>query len=304
METFRRSLELGRHHLSLPNRTSPAQVAIVIDAENWFYRSTLNNFDIPNWRNRHWGIARMGAPVDSILLSDLLEGRAQDYKFYFFMNAFHFSASQRETIKSLLRRDGRVALWLYAPGFVGEDLSVDYSNDLTGINLRVIERQWGANIYLSNFEHPITRNLPTSTFWGTDTRLGPLFIVDDPEVVTLGTVVINQGRCEPGFVIREEPDWASLYSAAPNLPPGVLKEVARYAGVHIFSESEDVLYADHNYVALHTVRAAVKTIRLPHRADIWEVYSNRRVGRDCTEFQDWMEAGSTHLYYYGSAPRP
>ncbi|GAF68936.1 unnamed protein product, partial [marine sediment metagenome] len=109
---------------------------------------------------------------------------------------------------------------------------------------------------------------------------------------------------EPGFVIREEPDWASLYSAAPNLPPGVLKEVARYAGVHIFSEWEDVLYADHNYVALHTVRAAVKTIRLPHRADIWEVYSNRRVGRDCTEFQDWMEAGSTHLYYYGSAPRP
>ena len=181
---------------------------------------------------------------------------------------------------------------------------MDYSNDLTGINLRVIERQWGANIYVSNFEHPITRNLPTSTFWGTDTRLGPLFIVDDPEVVTLGTVVINQGRCEPGFVIREEPDWASLYSAAPNLPPGVLKEVARYAGVHIFSEWEDVLYADHNYVALHTVRAAVKTIRLPHRADIWEVYSNRRVGRDCTEFQDWMKAGSTHLYYYGSAPRP
>jgi hypothetical protein len=105
-------------------------------------------------------------------------------------------------------------------------------------------------------------------------------------------------------VIREHGDWASVYSAAPALPPGVLREMARYAGVHIYSESEDVLYADHNYVALHTVRAGLKTIRLPHRAEVWEVFSDRQVGRDCSEFTDLMEAGSTHLYYYGPAPKP
>jgi len=304
MEIFRRSLELGRHHLSLPDRSSAAEVAIVIDAESSFYRSTLNNFDIPNWRNRAWGIARMGAPADFILLSDLLEGRAKEYKLYFFMNTFHFSAAERERVKALLRRDGKVALWLYAPGFVDEDLSVEHCADLTDIRLRLTARQWGANIYISNFEHPITRNLPTSTFWGTDMRLGPLFTVDDPEAITLGTVVINQGRCEPGFVVKEHEDWASVYSAAPNIPPGVLKELARYAGVHIYCESEDVLYADRAYVALHTVRAGVKTIRLPHRADVWEVYSNRLLGRDCTEFQDVVEAGSTSLYYYGPPPKP
>jgi hypothetical protein len=306
MEVFRRSLEVGRHHLTLPDRSSAAEVAIVIDAESSFYRSTLNNFDIPNWRNRAWGIARMGAPVDFLLLSDLLEGRAKEYKLYFFMNAFHATAAERETIKTVVRRDGKVALWLYAPGFVEEDLSVEHCYDLTGIRLRVTNRQWGANVYISNFDHPITRNLPTSTFWGTDMRLGPLFTVQDPDVITLGTVVINQGRCEPGFVLREAPgrEWASLYSAAPNLPPGVLREVARYAQVHIFSESEDVLYADHNYVALHTVRGEVKTIHLPRRAGVWEVYSNRQVGHDCTTFQDAMEAGTTHLYYYGPAPKP
>jgi hypothetical protein len=189
---------------------------------------------------------------------------------------------------------------------VEDDLSVEHCNDLTGIRLRMTERQWGANIYISNFRHPITRNLPTSTFWGTDMRMGPLFTVHDPDAITLGTVVINQGRCEPGFVLREGPnrEWASLYSAAPNVPPGVLREVARYAQVHIFTDSEDVIYADHNYVALHTVRGEVKTVHLPRRADVWEVYSNRQVGRDCTAFQDMMEAGSTHLYYYGPALRP
>ena len=304
METFRRFLEVGQHHLSLPDRSSAAEVAMVIDAEDWFYRSTLNNFDIPNWRQRTWGIVRMGTPVDCLLLSDLLEGRAGEYKLYFFKNACHFSASDRERIKALLRRDGKVSLWVYAPGFVDEDLSVAHCYDLTGIKLDMTARQWGAHIYLSNFSHPITRNLPTSTFWGTDMRLGPLFTVEDPEALTLGTVVTSCGRCEPGFVIREHGDWASVYSAAPALPPGVLREVARYAGVHIYSESEDVLYADHNYVALHTVRGGLKTIRLPHRASVWEVFSDRQVGRDCSEFTDLMEAGSTHLYYYGPLPKP
>ena len=304
METFRRSLELGRHHLTLPDRSSAAEVAVVIDAENWFYRSTRNNLDIPIWRNRHWGIARMGAPVDALLLSDLLEGRADEYKLYFFLNAFHLTAEERQRLKALLRRDGKIALWVYAPGLVDEEISVDHCRDLTGIALRMIERQWGAHIYISDFAHPITANLPTSTFWGTDMRLGPLFTVDDPDVTTLGTVVINQGRCEPGFVLHEGEDWASVYSAAPNLPPGVLREVARYAGVHIYCDAEDVLYADRNYLMLHTVRAEQKTVHLPRPADVWEVYSQCQVGRQCTSFQDWMEAGTTHLYYYGPAPRP
>jgi len=242
--------------------------------------------------------------VDAILLSDLLEGRAREYKLYLFLNAPHFATADRERVKGLLRRDGKVALWVYAPGFVGEDLSVEHCHDLTGIRLRMTARQWGAHVFISDFTHAITAPLPASTFWGTDMRLGPLFTVDDANARTLGTVVINQGRCEPGFVLREEEGWASLYSAAPNLPAGVLREVARYAGVHVYCDTEDVLYADRNYVALHTVRAEHKTVHLPRRADVWEVFDGRLVGRDCTTFSDPMAAGATHLYYYGPAPRP
>jgi hypothetical protein len=109
MELFARLIKLGQHNLSLPNRGSGAEVAIVIDAESAFYRSTDNNFDIPNWRNRAWGISRMGAPVDYVLLSDLLKGKARDYKMYFMMNTFHLTAAQRETLKALLRRDGKLS---------------------------------------------------------------------------------------------------------------------------------------------------------------------------------------------------
>jgi hypothetical protein len=73
--------------------------------------------------------------------------------------------------------------------------------------------------------------------------------------------------------------------------------------VHIYSDSEDVLYADHNYVALHTVRGEAKTIRLPRAADIWEVFSNRQVGRACAEFSDRMEAGRKRPTYITTALR-
>ncbi|MBN1399920.1 MAG: beta-galactosidase [Anaerolineae bacterium] len=305
LETFRRTLELGRHQLSLPDRASAAEIAVVVDAESWFYRSTLNNLDIPNWRNRAWGMARLGAPVEFVLLSDLLAGRAREYRFYYMWNVFQCGAQEREQLKALLRRDGKLALWIYAPGFVGDaDLSAAYCRDLTGIRLTCTERQWGVNIFLSNFQHPVTHNLPTSTFWGTDTRLGPLFTVDDPDAVTLGTAVINQGRCEPGFVLLQKQDWASAYSAAPNPPPGVLRELARHAGVHIYSDSEDVLYADSNYVMLHTVRAGLKWLHLPRPADVWEVYSRRLVARQVTCFDVSMQAGATHLFYYGPEPLP
>ena len=302
MQVFKRSLAIGRAALNLPDRTSAAEVAVVIDAESAFYRSTLNNFDMPSWQNHAWGIVRMGAPVDVLLLSDLLEGRAREYRLYLFTNTVHFTASERETVKCLLRRDGKTALWVYAPGFVGEDLSVQNCNDLTGIQLQMTPKQWGAHIYISNFEHPVTHNLPTSTFWGTDMRLGPLFTVDDRDATTLGTVVINQGRCEPGFAIRETPHWTSVYSAAPNIPPGVLRVIAHHAGVHIYSESEDVMYADRNFVALHTVRAGLKTVHLPHRANVWDAYDGRLVAENCTRFNDDMAAGATHLYYCGERP--
>lgn len=305
MAVMKRAVELGQHHLGAPDRSSAAEVAVVVDAENWFYRSTLNNFDIPNWRQRAWGIARMGAPVDAVLLSDLLAGRAREYKLYYFLNTFYLSAAQRTALKTLLRRDGKAALWMYAPGLASDDgLSAEHCRDLMGINLRLTDREWGVNILISQFDHPITRSLPTSTFWGTDTRLGPILTVDDPEAIILGTAVTRQGRCEPGFALREYDRWTSIYSAAPNIPPGVLREIARYAGVHIYSDSEDVLYAGHNYVALHTVRAETKTIRLPRTANVWEVFSNRQVGRACAEFSDRMEAGTTNLYYYGPAPKP
>jgi hypothetical protein len=297
MAIFKRSLEWMQEELNDADRSPVAEIAVVLDEASSFHRSTLNNYDIPAWRNRAWGVARLGAPHDAVLLSDVVAGRARDYKLYLFPNAFHVPAQDRERLKAVLQRDGKVALWQYAAGYADDDtLSVDLCEDLTGIRLRMTERQWSVNLFISHFEHALTRDLPTSTFWGTDMRLGPLFTVDDPDAITLGTAVMNQGRCEPGYAVKSFRDWTSVYSAAPNLPPGLLRNLAAFAGVHVYSHSEDVLYASRSFIVLHTVRAGEKTIHLPAKADVTDAYTGRVICRNHASFVDVLNAGETRLY--------
>ncbi len=186
------------------------------------------------------------------------------YKLYFFLNAFSLDQSRRERLAKELRRDGRTAAWVYAPGYCepnspprsrggagGEGQSAlhpDHMTDLTGFRFGMGDHPWGPLMHLTDFEHPITRGLPQDLFWGTNSRIGPLFHLEDPDATILGQVVYSLGRCKPGFGVKTLPapgggTWTSIYIAAPNVPAPVLRGIARYAGVHLYSEAGDVLYA-------------------------------------------------------------
>ena len=296
MQIFDRFIKLGEWSLHDKQRGSSAEVAVVIDPESFFYRSTDNNFDIPNWHNRAFGFARMGAPMDYVLLSDVLAGRCRDYKMYCFVNTFYLSAENRERLKAVVRRDGKLSLWVYASGLQDDErIAPALASDLIGINLKMREKFWSCRVYLSNFEHPVTQNLPTSTFWGLDSRIGPLFVADDSRAVTLGRALIFQGRSEPGFALLEEKEYTSVYSSAPFIPAGVLRELARYAGVHIYSEDEDVFMAGSGFVMLHTLRAGEKKVALPKRCDVYDAFTGECLARDAGTFTVSLAAEETRL---------
>ncbi|NLG24861.1 MAG: hypothetical protein GX558_05860, partial [Clostridiales bacterium] len=296
MEIFRRFVQLGEQSLHWPERGSQAEIAVVIDPESYFYRSTLNNFDIANWQNRPFGFARLGAPVDYLLLADVLAGRCGAYKMYCFVNAFHLGAEDRRRLTDIVRRDGRLSLWIYAPGFADDErLDPALAGELIGMRLRMYERQWSCRVFLSDFEHPVTRTLPSSTFWGTDQRIGPLFVVDDPDARTLGLTLTYQGRSEPGFALAERDGYRSAYSSAPFVPPGVLRELARYAGAHIWAQDEDVFMAGGGFVMLHTLRAGEKALNLPCAGDVYDAFSGQRLARDTLRCTVALAAQETRL---------
>ena len=115
-------------------------------------------------------------------------------------------------LKKELQREGRVALWIYAPGYLKHSPAVENMSDLTGFGFAKNEHPWPSFLYITNFTHPITEGLSQDLFWGSDSRLAPQFRVQDSEAEVLGQVVYAQGTCQPGFAVESFPHWTSIYS--------------------------------------------------------------------------------------------
>ena len=291
-------------------RAPSSEVAVLLDDESFYYESLRNDLDLPLiFQQRLWGLPRMGTPFDTYLLNDFIEGKLKPYKLYIFLNAFHLDADRRERLKKELRRDGRVALWIYAAGYLGSTagqvgeqpgFSLDYMTDLTGFTFGKGDHPWGPMMNLLDFQHPITAGLSQDLFWGTNSLLGPVFHLADTGARVLGNVVYSEGRCRPGLGVKEYPEWKSIYCAAPNLPAGVLRGMARYAGVHLYSEAGDVLYATPELLGVHTAGGGEREFSLPKTVEqVVELFSGEQVATDCDRFKVELTPASTVLYYTG-----
>ena len=155
---------------------------------------------------------------------------------------------------------------------------------------------------MTGFDHPITRDLPANTQWGTDLHVGPIPYVDDPDATALGTLVFPLGSCMPGMAVKACDDWTSVYIGAPNVPSNVLRAIAAFAGAHVFCSADDVLHANRHFLTLHTTKAGEKQLFLPYPAHVHEVLEDRPIAAGVTAFADRVGAGETRLYYYGEQP--
>ncbi|MBC8230393.1 beta-galactosidase [bacterium] len=329
--------ELGRlvhiweKTLSLERKTPTAEIAVIFDEKGPMYESLSNTLSWPLiYKQRVYGLSRMGAPYRFHLLNDLVEGKMPDYKLYIFLNCFYLNAAERKALDKKVKRDGNVALWLFGAGIGNErGLSLENMAELTGFQFASLDSIWELTCSIRNYQHPITQGLRSDTVFGTDLRIGPIITVSDPEATILGLLIFNQGRNEPGFAVKDfgksarllRPDedgtrndialedskssvlgvgdWSSVYSTAPNLPADLLRNIARYAGCHIYNEANDVIYASRYFICLHSAQGGSRTINLPKRTNVWDVFVEKQIASSVASFQADIPPGSTVLYYLG-----
>ena len=293
--------QLGQWALQFDSAPS-AEIVVLLDEESMLYGNIHNDLYLPLTTNqRIWGLPRIGTPVDYYLLDDLIEGRIPPAKLYIFLNAFKLDTNRRDALTKQLRKDGRTALWIYAPGYIKDDkLSMANMTELTGFTFGKSEFSWGPKMHITNFAHPITKGLTEDSFWGTTNPIGPVFYLEDKDAVNLGEVVHTMGLCMPGFGLKEYDDYNSVFVSVPDIPAAVLRGIARYAGVHLYSEAGDVLYASAEFVAIHTKGGGQRTIRLPKKAEaVYNLYDRKQVATDVSEFTVELKPKSTTLYYFG-----
>lgn len=287
------------------DRCYRGEVAIIVDESSFAYIGPSANLTYPlmtKWKS--YELCRMGTPYSIYLKDDLvssyLNNDTYNYKFYIFLNVFYLSENERNILKKMVQRNNNVVLWVYASGLIDEHgISLENMEDLTGFQLAMDHDKWGLNISISNFNHPITSDLPEHTDFGTDYVIGPIIYCEDTEATVLGNLIYNNGRYSSGFCVKEFDNWTSIFVGAPMIPASVLRNIAKYAGAHIYNEKNDVFYANKNFIAIHTISSGKRLIKLPHRTNVYDVFEKREIGRNVTAFVDDIPEFSTKLYFIG-----
>jgi len=270
------------------DRRSVDEVAMVVDERSLCYLRVADPMGSKLLLAQVPALARIGSPVGHYLVTDLPGLR--DRKVFFIMTSFAPTARDRAAIDAL-KRDGHVLVFLYAPGLYREgQLDETGMADLVGIRLKMDKTEDVLNVKIGA-KDPLTDGME-GAIYGADRRVSPICYADDPTVKVLGT--FPSGK--PGLVVKEEKDWTSVYSAAPLLPARLMRNIARRGDVHTYIDTEDVVWASHDLLAVSVKEAGKRVIRLPRKANVRDLYSGERIGKHITAFEADFADRATRVF--------
>ncbi|MGD9497585.1 MAG: beta-galactosidase [Armatimonadota bacterium] len=285
-----------------------AQIAVIVSNESlWYQRFNTLQQDLIA-RQTITGLARIGAPYDVYLDTDLEhpDFPFDRYRLFILLNTFHLSEQQRRIISGRVQRDDRTVLSIYATGFASDDgLSVEGIREVTGMEIASaqVTLRKGAEVVVTDYSHPMTASLAPCVRFGTRSEIGPIMWCADPGATVLGDLVATDDSGgvftlarRGGIAVRDLGDWRSVWVAVPGLPPALLRGIAEAAGVHIYDAQDDVVFASERLLAVHTLYAGTRTIRLPRERRVLDALSGETVAAGAREFTVYLPARRTGLW--------
>ncbi len=80
----------------------------------------------------------------------------------------------------------------------------------------------------------------------------------------------------------------------------MLRGIARYAGVHLYDDQGDVLFASNQLFGAHTVSGGRRTFALRQPVEIvYDLFAKQTVAENTATFDVTLPPKSTTLYYPG-----
>jgi hypothetical protein len=219
--------------------------------------------------------------------------------------------------------------------------SVDNIADLTGMHVKEFDVRYPTTVVTADRDHPIVNALPVGFTFGQFPRylrrslsggtdedpifprilpVSPVFSVDDAEAVSLGyyafdelppPVATSRRTEQPkrnddsryvGFAAKHGPDWTSIYAGVVAWTSELMRGLARYAGAHIYLDTDDTFYANDRLLVLHTNwrPGKTRTIRLRTRTNVYDlVAGGKQVAKEAREFTIPVKPKTTYAFFLG-----
>ncbi len=290
------------------DRTSVADIAVIIDHYSLSYLADGSALSKPLLHDQFKALSEIGAPYDVWMLDDLIAGRVPQYALYVMVNGFYFDTPAREAVLKHVARDDSTVLWIFAPGAIEATLSGSAALKLTGQPIGFVTREAPLRVRVTDHSHPLIDGVPKGLEYGTTEKAGPVFYSLPNRVGILGAIAVpvlaDKKPAEwPGLTVREFDYWTSVYSAAPNVPAEILRGIARHAAAHLFADAGDTIHANASAIPVTANTSGEKSIRLRAAADVRDAMTGETLAEAAETITLSMRAGETRVLYVGDPGR-
>jgi hypothetical protein len=233
------------------------------------------------------GLGKAGVPCDTFVLDDIYKVDPKQYKCYIFINAWRRNETLKRYLDEQIRKDGNMVVWIYAPGYSGDQLSLDNMHYMTGLDFGLCRN---------------TRLEITTNFGGKFTTGAPgiappeAFYVTSRDAMRLGAYAENG---KTALALLKSRNSSTVYMGAPDDTGKVWRMLFKTAGIHQFCSRRDRIYYDGEFLGIHLIDGVgSRTITLdPDASEAWDIFADRKITVKDRKFEVSGQPGETKLFY-------
>lgn len=285
------------------DRNQRSDVAVFVGDETYAYMTADTTYNMgytlfePMLMQQRKQLSAIGTGYDTYAMSSLLDNKVSDHKINIVLSPYEITDEMQEAIDRKLKKNNQYVIWVYLPGISkGSSFSLENVERTTGFKIGVEERKAGLQVQITDSSNPLTAGMEGMVYGNsTPKSVSPLvYIEDTSEATVLGK---NMDGGKTGLAMKDMGDWTSIYSTAPCIDAQMIRNLLKMAGCHIYSNNkEDVIYANNHYVGVHSGEAGKKTIYLPKKYSVYDVFEKKFVSMDTDKIVYNADANDTHIF--------
>jgi hypothetical protein len=294
------------------DRRTGAEIAYVFDSDYAKYlgwdpvkSDPTRGFSLLGYPRYLW--ARAGVPYDMILLEKL--NQRKNYKVYVFFLTIGLDAAQRKMIDQVVKKDGKMAIFLWADGFI-DNAGMFNSKAMS----QLVDMNISASKKARNWKMSPSKWFIDKTGIKPDTRMGtlinnepcepladlntyaPSFTVNDPSAKA---IALYEGTRDVGIAIKRNKSWSTIYCASMNLVPSIVRYAFKQTGGFQYTNTDDICYINNSFIGLHTKQTGTIKVKLPKASALYDVYNDKELPV-ATSFDIPVEQFQTYMFYRGT----
>ena len=233
---------------------------------------------------------KAGVSLGFYTLDDFVAGIGPQCPVYLFANANYTTEAQNAAINQRLDREGALAIWQYAPGYLGPSSSgAGGASTLTGFTLAQADGYTGTT----------GMGVLQGKQWGLrfGATVSPRLVVQDPGAISLGRYYVDN---KISTAVKRVGSHTAIFIGDFILSSDFIRTAVVQAGVNVWIADDSIVHTDGNLLVVHTGVAGAKTINLPAGVAARPLGGQAGVG-SASSIQATFAAGDT-LWFQLSGP--